>query len=407
MTTKIVVLGGSSAFTPSLIDAIDDAGLTGYGREIMLYGRNVEHLQLVERYASRLLTTQGWIVSSCRDLEHALENASIVLNQIRFGGMERRMQCERFCARSGVAADETLGPGALLSGLLSVSELRSICTAIRRYCGKAWVLNLTNPLSAMTAVMTQTGIQNCVGLCELPWVTVQEAARVCEVPASAIEWAYQGLNHRGFVYQLTHQGKDLIPELCGRLQNRSLLGIQAETIADLHAIPLKYFRLLIELDGGEFGRAEALARLSERIWTELGANINASPPSLRHRYLEWYSQSVVPLLSCLLSGGHGVHVLNLASEDGLVREVKTHVSKGIIEVLPQPVSNERVAAWLKIFERHERAFVSALQHPNKERVFSALSTDPTLPEQHIVPIGNALWQKLERNAENYQFESRV
>jgi 6-phospho-beta-glucosidase len=259
----------------------------------------------------------------------------------------------------------------------------------------------------MTAVMIQTGIQNCVGLCELPWVTVQEAAGVCEVPANAIEWAYQGLNHRGFVYQLNHQGKDLIPALCGRLQNRSLRGIRAETIADLNAIPLKYFRLLIEPDGGELGRAEALSRLSERIWTELGANINVSPPSLRDRYLEWYGQSVVPLISCLLSGGHGVHVLNLASDDGLVREVKTQVRKGIIEVLPQPVTNERVAEWLKIFERHERAFVDALKHPDKERVFSALSADPTVPEQHVVSIGNALWQQLKTNAETYQFESHV
>jgi 6-phospho-beta-glucosidase len=407
MMTKIVVLGGSSAFTPSLIDAIDAAGLTGYGRQIMLYGRKVEHLQLVERYASRLLTAQGWTVSSCRDLEHALDDASIVLNQIRFGGMERRIQCERFCARSGVVADETLGPGALLSGLLSVPELRSICAAIRRYCARAWVLNLTNPLSAVTAVMIQTGIQNCVGLCELPWVTVQEAARVCEVPATAIEWAYQGFNHRGFVYQLAHQGKDLIPTLCGRLQNRSLLGIRAETIADLNAIPLKYFRLLIERGGGEIGRAEALSRLSERIWTELGANINVSPLSLRDRYLEWYGQSVVPLISCLLSGGQGVHVLNLASGDGLVREVKTHVRNGTTEVLPQPVTNESLAAWLKIFERHERAFVDALKHPDKERVFSALSADPTVPEQHVVSIGNALWQQLEANAEPYPFESYV
>jgi 6-phospho-beta-glucosidase len=213
MIPKLVVLGGSTPFTVGLIDALTAVAERLPVHELMLYGRHRRNLQLVACYARQQLEEIGWCVQSTTEIAQALTSATLIVHQIRYGGMEQRAACEAYCARVGVAADETLGPAALLSAMLSRPGLRATCLALRRYCPEAWVLNLTNPLSSVTALMLAAGVPRCIGLCELPWVTVQEAAQVLEAPATELEWSYGGLNHRGFIYQLRYQHRDLLREL--------------------------------------------------------------------------------------------------------------------------------------------------------------------------------------------------
>jgi len=360
--------------------------------EFILHGRDRGNLQLVERYARQRLEGWGWHVQSTRQFEQALTGATLVVHQIRYGGMARRAACEALCARVGVAADETLGPAALLCAMLSAPALRSTCLALRRYCPDAWVLNLTNPLSSVTAQMLTAGVPQCLGLCELPWVTVQEAAQVVEVPVEETEWSYCGFNHRGFIDRLKYQGRDLIAELPPRLSNSTLLGIAGETIADLKAIPLKYFRLVNRPEPAATGRASFLIKLRERILDELRASIGRSPPSLGERYMEWYPQAVVPTIVSL----HAVHpcpqVVNVGREDGLVWEMKAQVCRDGVRLIPQPQCNVRVAAWLKIFERHERAFLTAIENPTAEHILQTLSADPSMSDQQAESIAPALWE---------------
>jgi len=73
------------------------------------------------------------------------------------------------------------------------------------------VINLVNPLSVATAILAASGVR-CLGVCELPLVTAQHAARVLGVPFASLGWAYDGLNHRGFIHDLTIEGHDQLPD---------------------------------------------------------------------------------------------------------------------------------------------------------------------------------------------------
>src|SRR5262249_28940816 len=148
-------------------------------------------------------------------------------------------------------------------------------------------------LSITTAVLSRYGVRRCVGLCELPWYTVREACRLLGLPPREVQWSYSGLNHRGFIHELSYHERDYLAALPGVLGQETLGGIRACEIAELGAIPLKYFQLLIRRATARVGRADYLMGLRKRLLAELRTSVSRSPPSLTERYLEWYPGAVV------------------------------------------------------------------------------------------------------------------
>jgi 6-phospho-beta-glucosidase len=392
MKARLVILGGSSPFTVALVNALTAVCDRLPAYDLVLHGRNETNLALVTQYARHQLQRWGWRVLPTLRMEQALTEATVVIHQIRYGGMEGRAVGEDFCARYDVAADETLGPAALLCGIRLFADLQSTCGMLKQYCPEAWVLNLTNPLSSVTAAMIEAGIQRGIGLCELPWVTLQEAAHLLHLPADALEWGYAGFNHRGFIHTLQYQGNDLMPALLHCLGERTIGGITAAAIEHLRAIPLKYFRLLDHQSSLASRRATYLMQIREQILAELRASCAVAPPSLQQRYLEWYPQSVVPMLLALHAPEPSVHIVNVVRDDGIVWESKAQVCRKSIQVLDQPTDNCQVATWLSIFQKHERAFLDAIQDPTAERILEAFIADPTVPDERVESLTRALWK---------------
>src|SRR5262249_33071036 len=153
-----------------------------------------------------------------------------------------------------------------------------------------------------TAVLSREGVRRCLGLCELPWFTVQEACRLVGLPPDEVEWEYSGLNHRGFVHRLAYQGRDQFPALVRAPGTGARGGSGAARIEDRGALPLKYFTLFSRRGAAAGGRADYLLQLQDVIAEELRRSVSQSPPSLARRYLEWYPGAVVPVLAALAAG---------------------------------------------------------------------------------------------------------
>jgi 6-phospho-beta-glucosidase len=387
---KIALLGGSSPFTAALIDALVPF-LSG-DCELMLFGRNQRDLKLLEGYGNLHLEA---IVKKTTDLAEALEGCAVVVQQIRFGGLALREECEHFCADQGVLADETLGPGALLTAMRIQSDLQPICAAIQRYCPAAWILNLTNPLSVVTKLMADALPQaTVVGLCELPDFTLQRVAQILEIDPIEISAEYIGLNHRGFLFNLKHQGRDLLPLLLNR-EDLVVEGVDRATLAEFEAVPLKYFRYFIERQVLKPGRAKQLIDLREQVASELEMNPKRSPPALRQRYLEWYPMSVAPMIETLVTNRRSRRMLNLAGEDGLVREMWATVDRSGYDLLSLPREiPDKVSQWMNRFCDHERAVLAALNSPSLQTLTAALQADPCMPTASVDAVAEALWDKV-------------
>lgn len=417
MQTKLAILGGSSPFTVALIDALADASTSPAPAASMapmwlaLTGRNQEHLALVHAYASSRLAPLGWRCQASTDAPRMLDGAQIVIHQNRYGGLALRAAGERMCHKHGLLADETLGPAALLTALLGRPALERTIDLIVRHCPLAFVLNLSNPLSLVTAKMAGA-LPNCIGLCELPAYTARTAAAVLDLVDGATDsgdstmhWDYHGLNHRGFLINLSCRDEDVLPRLIDALTANAasgrapttIGGITADCIADLGAVPLKYFSQFTHPAHTAPARAPLLARLREQILQQLRHDSSLSPPAAQQRYQAWYPLAVVPMLRALECKQESIQVLNLLRDDSLAWEVKAPVSRaGIGLPLMSAPAGPAVTSWLRRFQDHEQAAMRALDAPSRRHLLTALQTDPSIPETRVGALMEALLPEIER-----------
>ena len=397
MTNRLTILGGSSPWTVALIDALAAAGGPPSLESVILHGRDADRLRAVERYARACLAGLGIDVRGTLDLTRALEGATLVVNQIRFGGLRGRADDEELAEAFGVAADETLGPAALRCALRIAPALARLGRVIAGTCPDARVVNLVNPLSVSTAVLAAS--VQCVGICELPLVTARQAASVLGVPVAALDWAYDGLNHRGFIHHLSVDGQDQLPRLVSRLGEKTIGGIPGSVIDELGALPLKYFDLLRGERRPLVRRAAFLTRLGAEVFRELQGSPAATPASLTGRDLSWYPAAVVPAIVAMTSAMPRRLVVNLPRADGVVVEVPANVCAAAIAPVAGPPANGRVAAWVERFTRHERTVLRAVAEPDLENVLAALEADPLLGDVDVTPLAHALCRDARQESE--------
>ena len=380
---RVVVLGGSSPFSIGLLDAIAADPGAVVGADLVLVGRTAEALSLIAAYADTALTPLGWRVTATVDRDEALAGADVVINQIRFGGLEGRRRDERLAADLGVPADETIGPAGLAAAIRIAPGHRGLADALAERCPDALVLNMTNPLSCTTALLSRWGVRHVVGLCELPLVTAVEACDILGIALDEVDWAYAGLNHRGFIHRLLLDGRDLLEELPHRLGTRTLGGISASEIASLGAIPMKHFALFRRpRPPAAPSRADLVARLREKILEQLRRDPARSPPALRRRQQPWYPLAVVPMLAAIT--GEPRHlVVNLPSDDGIAREVHADVSAEWIRPRAVHPAPSPVSSWLDRYAVHEHRTLSAATDPRLERIRAALAADPMVDASEV------------------------
>jgi len=389
---KLTILGGSSPYTIGLINAIQVSQKPLPPMELLLFGRNTENLLLIQQYAKYRLAPLGWTVLSTTNRLEALDSASIIIHQIRYGGLKERSELENLMNSYNVPSDETLGIAPLLSAPSVVPEVKSLAKDLKNTCPNAWIINLTNPLSIVTAILARENL-HCVGLCELPSVTFQQICHLLGVSVDEVTWDYCGLNHRGFIYNIYSKSCNLLPYLVNTWEKQKSLGnLSAEDIQELNAVPLKYFPLFIGKNKNRVGRAMYLSNLRKQILNELQQAPTTYPPSLEKRSPVWYPFSVVPFLSAITSRDGRTEVVNVL-QNGIVREMKARIFGD--EIQPLSISNpgNTVQQWLKVFTNHEHTILSAVLDPSIEGIETALSVDPLIPETSIKSLAKAIYKR--------------
>lgn len=372
----VVVLGGSSPFTVGLIEALARGRATP--RRLVLQGRNEDDLTAVWRYASHRLRDLGWTVDRRSSATRALEGAAVVVHQNRYGGTAARIADEAFALALNEVPDETLGVAAVRSVLRSAPEIRESGRRIAGVSPRAWVINLTNPLSVATSLLAESGVTRCLGVCELPVLTARTAARIVGADWEEVEWSYTGLNHRGFITQLTAGGRDLIGSLASLPPSTKVAGTTVAAIRATGGIPTKYFELLRARPAQVAGRAARVERIRERALRELKARPETHPRPLRARRMEWYPLVVVPLLSALAADLAEDHVVDVPDVDGVTREVRARVCRKGVEIRPHAAPAPCARSWLERFEFHELALLAAVRDPSAASIERALALDPLM-----------------------------
>jgi alpha-galactosidase len=213
---RVVFIGaGSVVFTRNLVKdiltypALEDS-------EIVLMDIDLERLSRVEKLLVRLVEQEKAKakVRATPDRRDALRDADYVVFTVQVGGVGAWLQDIDIPARYGVGqcVGDTLGPGGLFRGLRHLAVLDGLLDDMAELCPGATLLQYSNPMSVLTWRASRWPVRT-VGLCHSVQGTSEMLAEWCGVPKSELVFWTAGINHQAWFLTLSHDGKDLYPEL--------------------------------------------------------------------------------------------------------------------------------------------------------------------------------------------------
>jgi alpha-galactosidase len=118
---------------------------------------------------------------------------------------------KRFGLRQTIG--DTLGIGGIMRGLRTIPVLLDVCRDMEERCPDALLLQYVNPMAMLCWAVAERSSVRCVGLCHSVQHTARELAADVGLPAGELRYDVAGINHMAFFLTLTHEGRDLYPEL--------------------------------------------------------------------------------------------------------------------------------------------------------------------------------------------------
>jgi 6-phospho-beta-glucosidase len=145
MIKEFVILGGGSAYTPGLLQALIQQGSALGLNRVRLYDTHAEHLELVGRLGQAMArsASAGFRIETAHSLASALQGADAVLNSTRPGGFQARRIDETLPLDLDIPGQETVGPGGFFFALRSVPEALRVAATLAEVAPEALLLNYT------------------------------------------------------------------------------------------------------------------------------------------------------------------------------------------------------------------------------------------------------------------------
>lgn len=197
MIKEFVILGGGSAYTPGLLQALIQQGSALGLNRVRLYDTHAEHLELVGRLGQAMArsASAGFRIETAHSLASALQGADAVLNSTRPGGFEARRIDETLPLNLDIPGQETVGPGGFFFALRSVPEALRVAATLAEVAPEALLLNYTNPSNIVTQALVDAGYERVLGLCDQSEEDVHDLAAALGHTDAPISFVCNGLNH--------------------------------------------------------------------------------------------------------------------------------------------------------------------------------------------------------------------
>lgn len=206
----LTVLGGGSAYTPGLMQALIRQADQLPLREVRLYDTDPARLDVVARLCAGMARSAAspFVVDAAATLDDAVRGAGVVLNSTRPGGLAARRIDETLPLEFDIPGQETVGPGGFFYALRSVPEALRVADAMAALAPDAILLNYTNPSNIVTQALADQGKVPVIGMCD-------QSDEDLEALALAIGrnghpgCRCNGLNHATWYSELTVDGAPL------------------------------------------------------------------------------------------------------------------------------------------------------------------------------------------------------
>lgn len=401
----LCIVGAGGSYTPEIVEGVlEREGLTV--AEISLTDTDPARLSVMEGLTRRMIAAKGRRIDvrASADLAVAAAGADFVVTQIRVGGMAARQIDEIIPLRYGVIGQETTGPGGMFKALRTIPVMIDIASTISEVAPNAFILNYTNPSGVVTeAVLNHTNAR-LLGLCSSIPLLQHRLKRLLADRFGAVEIASVGLNHLGFIHQITAGGENLTKAAIAHLHhahaaNDGLFGSALKIAPLLGAIPVEkygdlYFHRRAEYDAmarAEQTRAQAVMDIEAQVLAEAAdPAVDTKPPALTRRGGEGYSGVTFDTLDAILND-RGAKIVMSALNNGAVRglpdnaaiETVCHVDAKGARALPVGEIPLAYRGLVQAVKAHESLTVQAAVTRSRDLALQALLAHPLVGDIDI------------------------
>lgn len=391
---KLTVIGGGSTYTPELIDGFSRLRDVLPIEELWLVDPDAHRLGLVSGMSRRMFAKAGHPgkIVATSDVVPGVENADVVLLQLRIGGQLARQGDETWPHEVDCIGQETTGPGGFAKALRTVPVVLDIAEAIRTHAKPdAWIIDFTNPVGIVTRALLQAG-HRAVGLCNVAIGFQRRFAHLLDVDFHDVQLQHVGLNHLTWERGVTVNGKDVLPRLLGdKLEELAdEVELPSSLLTLLGSVPSYYLRyfyahdVVLKEQLGSPTRAEAVMEV-EKSLLELYADphVDTKPAALEKRGGAYYSEAAVDLIASLMSNRGDTQVVNLVNNGAMpflpadhVIEVPATVGSHGVTALPIEPLPADLAGLIGDVAGYERLALDAAINGGRDRVLRAMLAHP-------------------------------
>lgn len=156
----------------------------------------------------------------------ALKEAAYVVNAIQVGGYEPATVIDfeipkKYGLRQTIA--DTLGIGGIFRTLRTAPVVLDFTRDMEDVCPDAWFLNYVNPMCPITGAILHGSNIRAVGLCHSVQGCASHLLRQLDMldGVKRLQWKVAGINHQGWLLEVTDGGKDLYPEIKRRAAQKN------------------------------------------------------------------------------------------------------------------------------------------------------------------------------------------
>jgi alpha-galactosidase len=173
MDPRIVIVGGGSFhWAPRLLaDFANTPSLAG--ADVVLHDLDTERMDRMEELGGEIARRRNiqMRVRSEADRRVALRGADFVITAFSVGGFDSMQHDIEIPQRFGIRQPigDSVGPGGIMRALRSIPVLLDVGRDVEAVAPDAWLVNVTNPLTALCRSVTRETGAKTVGLCN-EWV---------------------------------------------------------------------------------------------------------------------------------------------------------------------------------------------------------------------------------------------
>ena len=241
---KITFLGaGSTVFAKNVLgDCLATPALAA--SEIALYDIDPVRLKDSQMMLENLKGTAGAKASirayTREGRREALQGADFVVNAIQVGGYEPCTVTDfevpkKYGLRQTIA--DTLGIGGIFRALRTIPVVLEFAREMEEVSPRALFLNYVNPMAMVTGALLRASGIRAVGVCHSVQVCAERLVKGLGMtwdPATL--WKIAGINHQGWLLEISLDGQDLYPEI----RRRSAAGQVPDTDRVRHEIMRRF-----------------------------------------------------------------------------------------------------------------------------------------------------------------------